>query len=133
MESLIDLVARESLVEFAIITGVFLVVLFFIVEFSNNLTYINSQAHISRLENLPADTKHVILRFRSVHYMDPDGIAAVAEIVEHLVGKGKEVYITGLSDHLMHFCKHKPFFEHLVKAHHVLPKTQDALAVIYKS
>jgi sulfate permease, SulP family len=63
---------------------------------TGNLTYVNSFAHMSRLERLSvAKYQHVIFSLRFVHYMDLDGALTFKQMIDLLHSKGIEVFISG--------------------------------------
>lgn len=100
-------------------------------SFNTDLTYLNREAHILRLEQLAPKAKNLILRFRSVSYIDPDGVLMLEEVVELLERHKVVVYFVGLSDNLEHTFETTPFFSRFLENQRVLEKTADALEAIY--
>lgn len=62
------------------------------------LCYINSRAHVGRFETNFRKHKRIILRLREVYFIDIDGVNAVDEIIDIVVGRGQEILLTGLTD-----------------------------------
>ena len=58
------------------------------------LVYLNAQAHILRFENDLSNYENIILRFRSLYFIDLDGVDAFDEIIEK---QHKKVFITGIN------------------------------------
>ncbi len=104
----------------------------FVYSFNTDLTYLNREAHLLRLEHMAPRSKNIILRFRSVSYIDPDGVLMLEEIVELLEKHHVTIYFVGLSDQLIQVFNKTPFFAPFLKNRHVLEKTSDALRAIYK-
>jgi SulP family sulfate permease len=67
-------------------------------SFKGKLAYINSRAHINRFETGLAKYKIVILRMRSVYFIDLDGAEALDEIIALVKDRGQQVCLTSLSE-----------------------------------
>jgi sulfate permease, SulP family len=102
-------------------------------SFNANLTYLNKEAHISRLEHIAKNAKNIILRFRSVSYIDPDGILMLEEIIETFERQNVNVYLTGVSEKILRKFDETQFLCGLSKSGRMFEKTSDALAKIYMS
>jgi len=64
------------------------------------LAYINSRAHIDRFEQNLSKYKVVILRLRSVYFIDLDGAEALDEIIEIIEKRGQKVCLTSTSQNV---------------------------------
>ncbi len=62
------------------------------------LTYINSRAHVSRFESNLSKYHIVIIRLRSVYFIDLDGAEALDEIISILQRQGRRVCLTSLNE-----------------------------------
>ncbi len=105
----------------------------FVYSFNTDLTYLNRDAHLLRLHRMAPQSKTVILRFRTVSYIDPDGILTLEEIVELLERHGATIYFVGLSEQNKLVLAKTPFFDHFIAHDRIFEKTSDALAYIYKT
>lgn len=92
-------------------------------SFKGLLCYINSEAHVERFHKSLNGHRHVILRFRSVYYMDLDGVEAFEEIVRLIENQGKDVYLTSIS----------PVVEEALSECHSYKKLKDNSRVFAKS
>lgn len=61
------------------------------------LSYINSRAHVSRFEGDLSKYKIIILRLRSVYFIDLDGAEALDEMISIIQKRGQQVCITSLN------------------------------------
>lgn len=64
------------------------------------LAYINSRAHVSRFETGLSKYKIVIIRLRSVYFIDLDGAEALDEIIGIAKTRGQTVCITSLNPNI---------------------------------
>lgn len=64
------------------------------------LAYINSRAHISRFEQSLSKYKIIILRLRSVYFIDLDGVEALDEIISIIQKRGQQVCLTSISSNI---------------------------------
>lgn len=103
-----------------------------IYSFKGYLTYINSEAHIERLEEITKNTKNVVLRFRAVAHIDPDGMLMLEELVETLEHKKINVYFCGISESIIPSFKKTGFFDKYLAEGKFFDKSADALEYIYK-
>lgn len=96
------------------------------------LAYINAQAHAENLQVLAgsSDVKHLILRMREVFYVDMDALDVLAESIEELQSKGKQIAITGISADVRETFMSHHFFAAFFKKKPALEKTTDALLAI---
>jgi SulP family sulfate permease len=92
-----------------------------------HLTYIDSQAHLSRFDTDHKHHKNIILRLRELSFIDIDGVDALEEIIEILERRGVQVYITGVNDFILHMLFKSKHFVALQNAGKVFPHTTDAL------
>lgn len=102
-------------------------------SFNANLTYLNKEAHISRLEHIAKNAKNIVLRFRSVSYIDPDGILMLEEIIETFERQNVNIYFTGVSEKIQRKFDETQSLSNLSKSGRMFEKTSDALAKIYMS
>ena len=105
----------------------------FVYSFNTDLTYLNRDAHLLRIHRMAPQSKTVILRFRTVAYIDPDGILTLEEIIELLERHGATIYFVGLSEQNKLVLAKTPFFDPFIANERVFEKTSDALAFIYKT
>lgn len=92
------------------------------------LAYINSRAHVSRFESGLAKYKIVILRLRSVYFIDLDGAEALDEIIGIAKKRGQRVCITSLNKNVAAFLQSvSPGYRQLEAEHLVFAKSEDAL------
>lgn len=68
-----------------------------IYRFAGQLTYMNGLNHLEVLEHIGSKTKHIILSFRNLFYIDIDGTDVLEEIVEELHRQGKVVSFTSIN------------------------------------
>ena len=66
-------------------------------SFKGKLAYLNSHAHVKRFEESLSRYAVVILRLRSVYYIDLDGAEALDEIIDLIRLEGREVCLTSLN------------------------------------
>jgi len=100
-------------------------------SFNTDLTYLNKDAHLLRIHQLNSKAKNIILRFRTVSYIDPDGILMLEEIVELFERHNVIVYFVGLSEEVRLELEKTPYFDHYIKNNRIFEKTTDALSYIY--
>lgn len=91
------------------------------------LCYINSEAHIHRFSEHLNGSKHIILRLRSVYYIDTDGVEAISEIIRIVRSRGKQIYITSVSPIIVHMLDKNPEFQKLKAEGRVFAKSADVL------
>lgn len=96
-------------------------------SFKGLLCYINSESHIERFHASLSEAKHVILRFRSVHYIDMDGVEALDEIVRLIQTQGKDVYFTSLNPIVEEMLKESHFYKKLLEEKRVFERSSEAL------
>lgn len=92
------------------------------------LAYINSRAHINRFESGLSKYKIIILRLRSVYFIDLDGAEALDEIIEIAHKKGQQVCITSLNPSVADLLEQvSPGYQELKKQQLVFAKSEEAL------
>lgn len=96
-------------------------------SFKGMLCYINSESHLERLLASIHSAKYVILRFRSVYYMDMDGVEAVDEIINSILAQKKSVYLTSLNPVVEEMLRNSSTYKHLQKEGKVYAKSIDVL------
>lgn len=95
---------------------------------SGKLVYINSRAHIDRFEKDLAKYKVIILRLRSVYFIDLDGAEALDEMIAIATKRGQQICLTSLNDSISRFLEDvSPHYRHLKAAGLVFAKSQQAL------
>lgn len=102
-------------------------------SFNTDLTYLNREAHVLRLERVAQHTKRIILRFRSVSYIDPDGLLMLEEIIEFLERNNIEIYFTGVSERNSSLFNKSVYIKRFYKEGYIFEKTNDALENIYNT
>lgn len=97
-------------------------------SFEDKLVYINSRAHISRFEQNLSKFKIVILRLRSVTYIDLDGSEALDEIIDIIQKRKQKVCLTSINENISKLLEEtSPGYKKLKEQGLVFNKTQDAL------
>jgi len=96
-------------------------------SFKGLLCYINSEAHVQRFHASLNGHKHVILRLRSVYYIDLDGVEAFEEIVNLIEGQGKDVYLTSVNPIVSEMLSESACYKRLVANGRVFGKSVDVL------
>jgi len=91
------------------------------------LAYVNAQSHISRFENNLNGYENIILRFRSLYFIDMDGVDAFEEIVEIIEKQHKKVFVTGINPLIEKMLATSKHYQELKKAGRVFEKTEHAL------
>lgn len=104
----------------------------FVYSFNTDLTYINKESHLLRIYQLAPKAHNVILRFRTVSYIDPDGILMLEEIIELFERHNVNVYFVGLSEEIRLELEKTSYFDRYTKNNKIFEKTTDALKNIYK-
>lgn len=104
----------------------------FVYSFNTDLTYLNRDAHLLRIHQLAPKAHNVILRFRTVSYIDPDGILMIEEIIELFERHSAIVYFVGLSEEVRLELEKTPYFDRYTKHNRIFEKTTDALSYIYR-
>lgn len=94
------------------------------------LAYINTQAHLARLEPLISKYNAVILNLHDVHFVDLDGIEAFGEIVQLITSKGKKVYVADLKPVVQHLLQESHVYRELAHNGQVYASVPDALAAL---
>jgi SulP family sulfate permease len=91
------------------------------------LAYVNAQSHISRFENNLNGYENVILRFRSLYFIDMDGVDAFEEIVEIIEKQGRKVLVSGINPLIEKMLVTSKHYQELKKSGRVFEKTEHAL------
>lgn len=100
-------------------------------SFNTDLTYFNRDVHLKRLEHVSERTDNLILRFRSVSYIDADGVLMLEEIIETFEQHNTTVYFVGLSEQVEQVFKKTHFLNEFIKKKRVYEKTSDVLSMLY--
>lgn len=92
------------------------------------LVYINSRAHLSRFEEGLEKHSIVILRLRSVYFIDLDGAETLDEIIELVQKRGQQICITSLNEPVAEFLEQvSPKYRALKEQNLVFTKSEEAL------
>ncbi|MFZ2803613.1 MAG: SulP family inorganic anion transporter [Patescibacteria group bacterium] len=92
------------------------------------LAYINSRAHVSRFEGGLAKYKIVILRLRSMYFIDLDGAEALDEIISLVQKRGQQICLTSLNSNAAAFLEQvSPGYRQLKERGLVFAKSEEAL------
>lgn len=101
-----------------------------IYSFKGQLVYINTEAHLARFENLqPYQT--IILRLRTVFFIDVDGLEALDQIISLIQAKGENVLITEACNSILPALQDSPHFVALQKQGLVFPSITAALNYLH--
>lgn len=92
------------------------------------LCYVNSEAHLNRFRSHLNGSKNIVLRLRSVYYMDIDGAEVINEIISLAESQGKNIFLTGINPVVAEMLRENSSFRRLKAEHHVFTKTSEALA-----
>lgn len=91
------------------------------------LAYLNSAAHIERLELQSQTSKHVVIRLRELGYIDYEGVEAFDAMIERLTGAGKRVFISGINHNVESMLAKSHSYHQLKSSGHIFSRTTDAL------
>lgn len=92
------------------------------------LAYINSQAHINRFAGDLGKYNTIILRLRSVYFMDLDGAEALDEIISLIQKKSQTVCLTSMNQSIINLLEAvSPKYRELKQQGLIFPKTTVAL------
>jgi SulP family sulfate permease len=91
------------------------------------LCYVNSESHVERFHKKLNGFKHIILRMRSVYYIDLDGVEAFDEIIRTIQAQGKEVYVTSVNPLIAEMLNGSEAYRALQNQKRVFAKSTDAL------
>ncbi len=98
-----------------------------IYSIKGHLTYVDSQAHISRFESELKGYEQVVLRLRELYFVDLDGLDALEEIIGLIESKGKKVLISGTNPLILSMLRESHKFKALEKSACVFAHTSEAL------
>lgn len=100
---------------------------------TGTLSYINSQAHISRFSTGTNGYQTVILRLRAMHFIDQDGVDALDEIIDIIHEQNKKVLISSINNQVVHMLERdSEGYQELKKQGLVFKTTELALAYLNK-
>ena len=94
------------------------------------LAYLNAQSHISRFENDLNGYENIILRFRSLYFIDMDGVDAFNEIVEIIDRQHKKIFLTGINPLIEKMLLSSKSYVRLLKEGRVFEKTENVLTLL---
>lgn len=97
-------------------------------SFEGKLAYINSQAHLRRFEENLVKYKVIILRLRSVYFIDLDGAETLDEIITIIESRGQTACITSVHENIASLLEQvSPHYNRLKEQNLVFPKSEEAL------
>jgi len=96
------------------------------------LAYINSPAHVGRLEQVPTTMRNVIIDIRNVDFIDADGTEALTESIEGLHERGHRVILSGVSPLTERFLADAPIYGVLAKQGALCTTLQEAYAQLHR-
>lgn len=92
------------------------------------LSHLNTEAHLLRLEGIDSTVSNIILRLRSVAFMDLEGAAGLDSIIEMLQNKNIKVFVTGVNESFNDLLRtHSKNYKSLQENGQVFRKTRFAL------
>jgi sulfate permease, SulP family len=91
--------------------------------FKGKLSYINSQAHITRFEMDPVDYQAVILSLQEVYYIDIDGVCAFDEIIDTVLARHQKLSV----------CSVNPLVKNLLHAASVHFRTLEQAGLVFET
>lgn len=94
------------------------------------LCYINGEAHLNRFRSQLNGSKNIILRLRSVYYIDIDGVEVIDEIIRLAEAQHKNIYITGINSFVAEMLRENSSYLRLKKNNRVFAKSSEALKQI---
>jgi SulP family sulfate permease len=94
---------------------------------SGSLVYINGQEHLAAINKLAEHYKTIIIRMRSVHLIDIDGIEIFDEIVSTMESKGINLYVSRVMPSILPRLEASKEFRMLKDIKHVGERTVDVL------
>ena len=94
------------------------------------LCYINSESHLNRFRLHLNGSRNIILRMRSVYYIDIDGVETVDEIIQILTSAKKNVYVTGVSPLISEMLSESQGFRQLKSTGRVFRKSSEVLRLL---
>ncbi|HEY1037555.1 MAG TPA: SulP family inorganic anion transporter [Candidatus Paceibacterota bacterium] len=97
-------------------------------RFVGELNYMNAERY-KELTHKIAHAKHVIFNFKNLFYVDVDGLDALDEIIEELEGKGKHVYVSGISKFIQPMFLKKDWYNEKAASKSVFETTKEAAVV----
>jgi len=96
-------------------------------SFEGQLAYLNAQAHVERFNKSLSEYKNIILRFRSVYFVDIDGVDALDEIIEEIKKQKKNVLICSVNTIIKPILEYSENYEKLKKKGLVFENVSAAL------
>ncbi|MBI2410868.1 MAG: SulP family inorganic anion transporter [Candidatus Kerfeldbacteria bacterium] len=95
-----------------------------------DLTYLNAEAHISRIERYENCYTTIVLRMRELTIVDLEGVHAFDDLIKHLKTDGKKIYVSSLSKRVVEMLEHSSAFKELKADNCVFEDTRLALQSI---
>lgn len=95
-----------------------------------HLTYVDGQAHVARFEKEIQNYEIVVLRLKELFFIDIDGVDALDEMIEIIKGRGKEVFICGTNNLIMHMLTASKQYQKLTTEGKVFENTQAVLTFL---
>ena len=91
------------------------------------LCYVNSEAHLNRFRSHLNGSKNIVLRLRSVYYIDIDGVEVIDEIIRLVESQGKNIFISGVNTIIADMLMDNSSYQQLKSKNRVFTKTAEAL------
>lgn len=91
------------------------------------LCYINCEAHLNRIQDRLKGAKNIILRLRSVYYIDMDGVETIDEIIRTVQAQGMKIFITGVSPIVAEMLNESAAYRELIEKGMVYEHSTQAL------
>lgn len=92
-----------------------------------DMTYLNTEAHINRIEKYEDKYSTIVLRMRELTMVDLEGVHAFDELMKHLKADGKKVLVSSVSKRVEEMLDKSEAFKTLKKENSVFADTRLAL------
>lgn len=92
------------------------------------LCYINSRAHLDRLQADFGKYTYIVLRLREIYFIDLDGVGVLDEVIKMAQERGQKIMISGVAPYVVGLLEQaSEGYRELKRAGHVFDKAQDAV------
>lgn len=98
-------------------------------RFAGQLTYVNTQSHMSIVSAINEEVKTVVFSFRNLFFLDMDGLESIKEMVETLEGKGKKVLLSAANGVVLNSLSNEKWYKGMQEKGEVFENTKDALGI----
>lgn len=92
-----------------------------------DMTYLNTEAHINRIEKYEDKYSTIVLRMRELTMVDLEGVHAFDELMKHLKKDRKKVLVSSVSKRVEEMLDKSEAFKTLKKENSIFPDTRLAL------